>query len=170
MKPTLVFFIILSSYAGSVWAQCSPGIPSAGNPGCIPQDQLGSPYNSEQPQAEQREQVRWADSWGSLAVSTDPSSSQAGFSKNVSSEAGAVSQAVENCERTGPSKCASSLTYHNQCVAAAQQVGGGRLSMSTAASDDAARERALNHCGGVSSCSIVYHGCSVPKRIKESTL
>jgi hypothetical protein len=165
MKCILIIFIFLST-AGSAFAQCAPGIPSAGNPGCIPPDQMGSPYNSEQPQAEQREQVRWADSWGSLAVATDPRSSQAGFSENVSSEADATAQAIANCERNGPAKCATSLTYHNQCVAAAQQVGGGRLSMSTAASQDGAKERALDHCGGGSSCSIVYQGCSVPKRLR----
>lgn len=151
----------------SCFAQCAPGIPSAGNPGCIPPTAPGSPYGVPDANAPAdvplpQQNVQWADSWGAIAY--DRVEVKAGNAEDQPSKEVASRVAMDYCQRYGGKQCQVVITYYNQCVSAAQPTEGlGDIRFSTAAEQEDADQRALRACG--SGCVTVLRKCSLPKRI-----
>lgn len=146
-------------------AQCAPGVPSAGNPGCIPPNQPNSPYYQPQPSGEVPPAPRpvWADRWGAVALDTTTGS--AGFATGESSKKDASRAAINDCAGAGSQNCKVLISYYNQCAALAQEDGGGVVYAATSADLGDAKTKALSDCGK-SSCSVVYSNCVAPQRVK----
>jgi len=82
------------------WSQCAPGIPSAGNPGCIPPNQPNSPYyqgDDAETQAQTQPAAVWADRWDAIAIDSDVG--QAGVIANIPSKNEAMDIAVKTCKK-----------------------------------------------------------------------
>lgn len=150
--------------AGTAVAQCASGVPSAGNPGCIPPNQPNSPYyqDSAEPPAPHQVPARWADSWGAIAF--DTAHGHYGAVKDLNSRREARDAAIDMCEGQGGQECKIALDYHNQCAAAAQNPSGGPIGTAGAPSRESARALALKSCGQ-SECEVIYTECSTARRI-----
>lgn len=157
-------FVALLSLAccSESYGQCAPGIPSAGNPGCIPPDRSNSPYYQGGQTPPQAPRVVWADRWGAVAV--DKSTGDAGTIEGQESEAKAQKKALSDCSSTGAQNCKVILTYHNQCAAVAFSNGG--TGIARAPTSPQAEQLAMESCGGGSTCQIVYSKCSNPVQVK----
>lgn len=78
---TAVALIVLSPVAA---AQCPNGIPSGGNPGCVPPDvYYGSQPNSDPPPLPKE---RWKTRWGAIAIGSTQSGGGLGFSSKMDSK------------------------------------------------------------------------------------
>ncbi|WP_369335408.1 DUF4189 domain-containing protein [Luteibacter sahnii] len=164
MKFLAICFLVAATVPGSVYAQCAPGIPGAGNPGCIPPSAPNSPYNQGGDTPVNSEpQGRWEDRWGSVAI--DPILGIPGSSEHMASSAAAVRSALEQCRSKGGKDCAEVLTYHNQCVAVAQGRSGGQVQAASAATVDKAAVNAISRCGGSNRCVVRYQSCSYQERV-----
>jgi hypothetical protein len=165
-----VYLVYLSLlWAGTAFAQCAPGIPSAGNPGCIPPNQPNSPYYQGNANVDSEPAppppVRWGDRWG--AISIDPTDSKAGSSVNQTSERSAKKRSMDICAEDGGRQCKVVLTFVNQCAAIAVPTENGSYSTATAADSTEAESRALTRCSSDgSSCKVIYSECSLPVRIQ----
>jgi hypothetical protein len=148
-------------------AQCAPGIPSAGNPGCIPPNQPTSPYyqgqDNVETQAPTELPAQWADRWG--AISLDDVDSKAGATIGKSSKREASRGALAVCKEHGGSHCEVVITYHNQCAAVAQKDTGGTAGLASAASIDEAIDLAIQKCSD-SSCRVIYSACSYAEQVQ----
>ncbi|MBB3227111.1 hypothetical protein FHW69_001712 [Luteibacter sp. Sphag1AF] len=160
MKPFHILIALVAMYAPVAWSQCAPGIPSAGNPGCIPPDQGNSPYYQDA--APSAPQPVWADRWGAVAV--DLGTGQSGATSDQGSESQAKNEALSTCERNGGTKCEIVLWYFNQCAAIAEKPEGGGFSNAHADTVERAEQLALQACGG--SCKVIYTKCSLPVRVR----
>ena len=167
MRTWLAFALYLVSLTG--FAQCAPGIPSAGNPGCVPPNQTNSPYyqgsaNPPQPALTVQQPIG-EDRWGGVAL--DAVTGEAGASEGQPSKQRANSGAVSTCEQQGSKDCKVILSYVNQCAAAASPEQGDYVSTATAAELDDAISRATERCSKRSTtCEIIYKKCSRPVRIR----
>ncbi|WP_425492572.1 DUF4189 domain-containing protein [Luteibacter aegosomaticola] len=159
IRKILVLSALL--WGGGASAQCAPGIPSAGNPGCIPPNQTNSPYYQGQADTPPQPVARWADRWGSIAMDE---SGAAGTIEGQPSESAASKEALARCEENGGRQCKTVLSFHNQCAAVAQLPTGGRIYATGSPTTKKAEEASLARCGQ-SSCVIVYSECSMPVRI-----
>jgi len=167
MKTFKLLFLLLLSYAPLGWAQCAPGIPGAGNPGCIPPTAPGSPYaqpGESAPLAPPPPAPVWEDRWGAIAI--DGQSGAAGGANKSSTKQDATRLALERCATAGGVHCEIAIAFVNQCTAIAQRTGGGIVSTATAADTDQASARALNRCGNSDSCKVISTLCAVPVRVK----
>jgi hypothetical protein len=155
-------------WGSAAFAQCAPGIPSAGNSGCIPPNQPNSPYYQRGADQGAQQPVEpppiWADRWGAVAVSFKDG--RAGAKGQMRSKSDAVNAAIDICHQNGGSECKLVLSYKNQCVAVAQPDGGGVVTTMSAESVDRAGALAIGKCGDASKCHVVYGECSVPQRMK----
>jgi hypothetical protein len=147
-------------------AQCAPGIPSAGNPGCIPPNQGNSPYYQGDPATQpQQVQAIWEDRWGAIAI--DGNVGAAGAQVGSVSRRDAIDAATATCIARGGKKCEVILTFHNQCAAVAQRPDGLGVAGSAGAPTKAeAGERAIKNCGDSSSCRVIYSDCSFAERVQ----
>lgn len=163
MMRKIVIFVSGAFFCCAAWGQCAPGIPGAGNPGCIPPTQPGSPYyqGSDQPPVATLPAARWADRWGAVAI--DPSG-RAGVITGLPSKAAAEREALRKCQANQGTACAIAVSYYNQCAAIAQKPSGGVMGTSTGPTVDVAKSTALEQCGD-SSCHVVYSACSMAERI-----
>lgn len=109
LLPGCLFVSVAASAQG-----CPNGIPSAGNPGCIPPTQFNSPYHQSGGDSVER-QARWADRWGAIAVDDGEKTIGIGIAEMTSSERAAKKIALEDCRVKGGTKCVISLAYYNQC-------------------------------------------------------
>jgi len=148
----------------SAWAQCGNGVPSAGNPGCIPPDQINSPYyqgggNSPPPAV-------WESRWGSIALCSTVG--RFGATENKSSRSKAEQEALGICTKKGGIDCKIVISYDNECGAFFQKIGGGwttAAAMKTKAlAESAAMKSCEEHTGA--KCEFVYSGCSMPVRVQ----
>ena len=166
MKACVRFLFLICFYATFAQAQCAPGVPSASNPGCIPQDRPGSPYFHGNPdqlwKQTDQQPYKWADRWG--AIATDAKTGDAGTVEGLPTKSAAEEEALARCGSTGAADCQIRLTFHNQCAAAA--LGDGFLGLAGAPSKDQAKQRAIANCGNSGACKIVYSACSLPQRIQ----
>ena len=161
-----VLFLLGSSVLTSLaWAQCAPGVPSAGNPGCIPQDRPESPYFRGNPDqlSQQAAQPRaiWSDRWGAIVV--DDHNGKAGASNGQPTKSKAVEIATQQCIESGGLHCKLAFDYHNQCVAVAN--GSESAGYGAAATQDGSDLLAMKECSH-SECKVVYRACSFPERIQ----
>ena len=152
--------LFLMGYSNS-WAQCAPGVPSAGNPACIPPNQSNSPYYQGGQTQAPPPAVVWADRWGAVAV--DQTTGDAGTVENRASKTEAENKALSDCSSTGAQSCKVILTYHNQCAAVAFSNGGSGVARAPTSAQ--AEQLAIESCGKGSACQIVYSKCSLPTRI-----
>ena len=162
MKQVAALFL-LGFCALDINAQCAPGIPGAGNPGCIPPNQPNSPYSTGNNSAPSAPQPRWEDRWGAIAM--DPHTGRAGTVSGETSKARATRAALDKCSANGGNQCEISLSYFNQCAAIAQDSGGGPIYSVSAPQKDRAESMALSNCGKEhGSCEIVYKACSLAEQ------
>ncbi|WP_448098340.1 DUF4189 domain-containing protein [Luteibacter yeojuensis] len=118
--------IIALAFTTHASAQCAPGIPSAGNPGCVPTNQPNSPYYQESgPTQPPAQAAVWADRWGAIAI--DDNSGKGGTVSSAASKSNAESEAMQRCVDNGGIQCKLMITYRNQCVAASQKLTGGQI-------------------------------------------
>lgn len=164
-----ILLLFVCGYASTVRSQCAPGIPGAGNPGCIPPSAPNSPYGVGDagygsPAEMPAPAAEWAETWGAFAK--DDATGQAGTVENRDSRREAEKLAIATCEQQGGRRCEVLLAFHNQCAAFAQERGTGALNWDTGASTRIAEDRALSACKRGSGCKIIYSKCSVPKRVR----
>ncbi len=169
MKCLLMLVVMLSASVGSALAQCAAGIPSAGNPGCIPPTAPSSPYNlGTDPYpgagADSAATPVWRETWGAIAL--DMTVGRAGMSDTEDSKDAAVAVALARCKNAGGTRCEIRVTYHNQCVALAQERGGGEVATATGPSKRRVEARSVDACGGESKCAVVYSACSDSVRVR----
>lgn len=156
-------FVLLSLglfSAGQVNAQCQAGMPSAGNPQCIPPSAWPQNAAPAQPTG-----PTWKLTWGAIAI--DPDHGDVGTSVGQFSKRKAEREALARCSEKGAKGCKKILfTYQNQCAAVAWPSTIGQNAVVKAASGptiESASEFAIKHCagpGGGGGCRIVYSGCS----------
>lgn len=145
---------------------CPNGIPSAGNPGCIPPDQSNSPYYQHSNAATSRPQAVWVDRWGAIAVDKGKQSVGIGVAEMMTSERKAKAGAIDDCQAKGGTRCKVVLAYYNQCGAL---VAGdaGYTSMGSSTAEKAAK-LGMEQCTktGLSNCRVYYSACSFPEQIR----
>lgn len=159
-----VLFLIAMLYSPVIWSQCAPGIPSAGNPGCIPPSQPNSPYaqGTNSPPERTESAPVWESRWGAVAM--DKTSARGGTVEGRSSKSDASQIALDLCRKNGGKDCSLLLAFHDQCAALAQAPNGGAINWITATSTSEAERKALNECDGGNQCDIIYSKCSMPER------
>jgi hypothetical protein len=168
MKLISALALIGCIYAPLAWSQCAPGVPSAGNPGCIPPNQSNSPYyqggadQQQAPQQAPQPQAVWADRWGAIAM--DRKTGQAGTVEGQASKSKAEETALSYCSRSGGQNCEVILSFHNQCAAVV--LGGGGWGYSGGPTPEVAQEVAIGRCGHGDACKVVYSKCSYAERIQ----
>ncbi|OZI19856.1 hypothetical protein CAL26_20040 [Bordetella genomosp. 9] len=166
MKFIAFGFWILLVAPLTVHAQCAPGIPGAGNAGCIPPSAPNSPYNNhagDYPIPGNAPAPKWRDSWGAVAM--DDGTGAAGVAVNEESKSSASKIAMNQCSMNGSPHCRVIISYYNQCVAVAQQDGGGFIIAAGRAEQADADQYAMSQCAEHGKCAIVYHACSYAVRV-----
>lgn len=164
-----VFSFVLSVViGGAATAQgCPGGIPSAGNPGCIPPDRSNSPYS--QPSGgstSSAPRAVWADRWGAIAVDEGERTIGIGIAEMASSERLAKKVALNDCRAKGGTKCVLSLAYYDQCGVIVWG-SGGRYNTVSAETIERASKRAIERCSeSGQKCEVYYSGCSLAERIR----
>lgn len=154
-------FAAAAVFVPSAWAQCATGIPSAGNPGCIPPDQDNSPYyQGEVRQYEER--VKWADRWGAIAV--DLQTDSLGTGEDQADEKSAERAALDSCRIHDGVECKIKYSYVNECISIAESdemrgYGFGLVEF-------IAQKDAIKSCGDENACRTTYTHCSLPARVK----
>jgi Domain of unknown function (DUF4189) len=142
--------------------QCAPGIPGAGNPGCIPPDVAGSPGRQYQP-PQSTHHTLWESRWGAIAI--DSNTGEAGTVTGRRSESEAKKDALRDCTSQGVKSCKIDLTYHDQCAAIAW--GSGHYGAAGGPYESDAKKEAMRGCEvGASDCKIVYSDCSYAERVR----
>jgi len=161
----LALFAAAVLLSPTIHAQCAPGIPSAGNPGCIPPDQDNSPYSQSGAPAP-LPAAKWADRWGSIAL--DGKTGKLGTVSQSAAKGKAESQALERCADAGGTSCEIFMTYTNQCVALAQVITGGPVHVLSGPYLGETEKAVLKKCenDGNGKCQISYSKCSYAERIQ----
>lgn len=150
-------------YSSTAWSQCAPGVPSAGNPGCIPPDQPTSPYYQGGAAAPKQPPAVWADRWGAIVI--DGRTGQAGLVAHKASEQEAIEVATRDCSKFGSPNCKLQLTYHNQCVAVAW--GSTQFETAAAPTIKQAEANAMDGCNSITTaCKVAYKECSFAERVQ----
>ena len=144
------------------YGQCAPGIPGAGNPGCIPPNQPNSPYYQSENGAPIKAPPKWADRWGAVAMDIDHGKAGAMVGRNSKQEAESV--ATDICRTRGGSACEILISFYNQCAAVVQSSRGGIVFSNSGYPKERAEERALARCND-SSCHVVFSECSLPEQV-----
>lgn len=140
-------------------AQCPAGIPSGGNPSCIPPSAW--PQNAPAQQSAPRE--RWESRWG--AIATDAPNAALGTSTGMRSKRQAERQALSECKKKGGSKCILDVSYFDQC--AILVTGDKKYSVHTAISVERASEIGMRQCSNDdTNCRVYYSNCSVPQLVR----
>jgi len=152
---------ILSLLSSVAWSQCGNGVPSAGNPGCIPPDVY---YHQGNDSAPSYREV-WENRWG--AVAQDKETGRGGSAKKQRNESEAKKNALINCKARGGSNCEILFVYRNTCAAVAAGATKG-TGFSTGTTEDEAGEKATARCYkyGDYPCKVVYSDCSLPVRVQ----
>lgn len=167
MKACIVVLALTSCAVINAQAQnCPNGIPSAGNPMCIPQDRPESPYyngssaynqQSAHPETIVVKQF-WADRWGTIAM--DSSIGVVGVSKNQKNKTISETIAMTDCLNRGGKRCKIKISYKNQCVAII--AGDNDSSIQSAPTMSKATELGLKKCGlDDNNCRVYYSECSM---------
>lgn len=164
MKSRMIIFGLFPLViSGPSFSQnCQTGIPSAGNPLCIPQDRENSPYYQGRVESAPIK-VQWADRWGAIAV--DNANSIIGVSVDQSIRQDAEKIALAECIQEGGAKCVVKKIYKNQCAAL---VWGLESYVITSASTKGYAEYlGKSECALKDyDCQTYYAACSFPVRIR----
>lgn len=155
-------FFVLLGFSGAVSAQgCPAGIPSAGNPGCIPPDRTNSPYyqnGSTQPTPG----GRWKTRWGAFVLDQKTG---LGTSSGMSSKRAAQGVAMADCLAKGGTRCKVELVYSNQCGVLIE----GDRGYNTAAADtvEQATGIGMKTCESIDkNCKLYFSECSQAQFVK----
>lgn len=160
-----------SCYLNTAQAQCGMGVPSAGNPNCIPPSVQGSPYGSnqgaynQQPVRQQPIIIKhdWEDRWGAMIA--DNQHPVFGVSSGASSKMEAIRLAQLDCYNKGGGECNEPFTYTNQCGAFIGAQGGGGY-FGAGPTQKRAEAAGLKHCQtGGKTCVVLYTDCSLPEAV-----
>ena len=164
MRSQIFLCVVIGGFIQPTFAQsCPAGIPSGGNPLCLPPGASGSPYQQGSPGQAEARQARWEARWGAIAF--DPSNAEVGVASGMSSKRKAKDAALANCKERGGNSCKIDLVYYNQCGVVAW--GDTYATTASAGTIAQASERGLQLCGQkTSGCQIVYSDCSVPIRVE----
>ncbi|WP_082578354.1 DUF4189 domain-containing protein [Lysobacter sp. Root690] len=163
----LGFVVFLATIGSVAVAQsCPNGIPSAGNPGCIPPSQSNSPYYQSGSSASAAPAARWADRWGAIALDDRDNGIGLGVAQMAGSERKAKRTALDDCRAKGGLSCKVILAYYNQCGVVV--AGDSGLNSTSAASVDEAAKRGFEKCegDGFKGCKVYYSNCSYPVWIR----
>lgn len=158
MKRRCLVFISLCGMSVTAFAQgCPYGIPSAGNPGCVPPDQSYQSIKEIPVRGPE-----WQKTWGAIAFGK---TSIVGTSTGLKSKHKAEKEALNQCRAKGGNECRISLSYQNQCAVIAW--GESSASTQSAESIETASTLAIKSCGkSTADCQIFYSNCSDPVRIR----
>ena len=161
MNTRVFIGFILSLLSSVAWSQCGGGIPSAGNPGCIPPDRSNSPYYQGGDDSTASPAAIWESRWG--AVAYDRETDRFGISSKQGSEFQAKKSALADC---GNSNCKIISTYGNLCAAVVS--GTNNIGISRNQNLEIAEKKAMDICNNKSgsSCKTIYTGCSMPVRVR----
>lgn len=160
--------LLLSSYSVA-YAQCPSGIPSAGNPLCLPPGAPGSPYggNSSPLPPAVGPKARWRLTWGAFA--SDDANAVIGTSTDQFSERAARRKAMAKCASMGGTNCIVTFTYQHQCAVIADPIEEGfhrRYGADAGGPTiEIASEHALKTCSEKNDgreCKIIYSNCTSP--------
>lgn len=169
-KIQIILFTGFLSVTGAVHAQCGMGIPSAGNPNCVPPGMPGSPYvttpqnNSRHPVQQQPIVIRhkWADRWG--AISADGVAGSLGFVTGYPDKRSAELAAVQECRGGGGRECRAEFSFYNSC--AAFVVGDNGTSIFNSNTEEKASRIGLDICERkFGSCRVYRTGCSLAEAV-----
>ncbi|WP_430538886.1 DUF4189 domain-containing protein [Lysobacter capsici] len=165
MKASLLAFTFLCACtSGPSTAQgCPAGIPSAGNPACIPPDRTNSPYYQQSGQGRAASVGRWESRWGAFALDEKTG---IGTSKGMRSKGAAQRAAIKDCQRKGGTDCRIEFSYHNQCgVIVAADVG---FSVASSETVDQAARNGMEACvrAGSKNCHLYFSDCSPAELVK----
>lgn len=166
MVPRIASIMALAMLAGGLHAQCAPGIPGAGNPGCIPPNAPNSPYNQGSGANTPPPQPvgHWEDRWAAVAL--DYQNLKSGMVSSKADEASASSGALAECRANGGASCELAIAYHNQCAALAQHTTTHEVSSATGPDVSQAVNRVKTRCGDSGACQVIYSQCSLPILVK----
>ncbi|WP_425477345.1 DUF4189 domain-containing protein [Lysobacter capsici] len=145
---------------------CPAGVPSAGNPGCIPPDQSNSPYYQSGASGQSAPAARWADRWGAIAIDDRDGGVGLGTAQMMTTERKAKKTALDECRAKGGTSCRVILAYYNQCgVVVAGDAGWNSTS---AGSVGEATKRSFEKCekSGLKNCKVYYSNCSLAERVR----
>lgn len=163
MQPTIVKFLLsitLYFLSAAASAQCGAGIPSGGNPLCIPPDRYNNQNNNQSQTAPVQQTIvirqKWADRWG--AIIYDQVNPVIGVSHGLDSEQAAIKVASSDCRSNGGGQCSDPFVFNNQCAALAAVKGGGYFA--AASSEEKAMTNALKMCKKGQQCIPYYSSCS----------
>jgi hypothetical protein len=167
MRIFLLTWITIMSFLNDAYGQnCPAGIPSAGNPLCIPPDQETSPYH-QAPNAVRRG-PQWRITWGAIAM--DSTTGDIGTSAGLISEAKANKEAIARCAAEGSRRCKVVYPFRNTCAAIAWPSKDGVVTTGQPiilgdVSTEKASQRAVSLCsleraGG--ECKVIYAECTKP--------
>lgn len=158
-----VIGLALTAHAWDVAAQCPAGIPSAGNPQCVPPNAPGWRHGA--PASSQESVVprpRWKRTWGAIAA--DGVSAALGVASGEDSKGQAEKVALKRCREQGGKQCVLDVSYYDQC--AVLVTGKSRYLTQTAISIERASELGIEKCSARDTeCRVYYSNCSLPVRV-----
>lgn len=167
VKKAIPSILTLFLAANCCYAQsCPAGIPSAGNPMCLPPDRPESPYYNgsgayvQQPVQPQIILIKrqWVDRWGAIAV--DAEAGSLGFVTGLKNKEEAQLAALNDCKRKGGGACEINLSFFNQC--AVFVTGKKFYSSQGAPTIEKAKNLALKRCSSkTTNCRIYQSACSM---------
>lgn len=110
MKKWIFAFALLGLPA-IAWAQCAPGIPGAGNPGCIPPNQTNSPYyqgggNQDGYGAPAQQEDTW------VSVVTHPDTEKVWITKGYPGTLG-IADSIKECTKAMGEGCGMAASWSN---------------------------------------------------------
>lgn len=139
---------------------CGNGVPSAGNPMCIPPDAVGSPYGSGEGGGGSG--AAWRSYWGALA--RDEKDSVIGVAEYSASRRRATKLALSDCKSKGGTGCVILVTYKNQCATVVMGSRSYYVNAGAAVSD--AAEDGLRNCAASDQgCRVAYSNCNLAERV-----
>lgn len=163
MKFRLLMVSGLLCMSGSVFAQCAAGIPSGGNPLCVP-PAVYYGNSGDAASSNDAPRVKWQKRWGATAY--DEKTGVFAAVRSSTSKKKAEKAAIEMCRQKGGSpSCTSWAVYYNQCVSVVESASG-LLTSSTGPSLEITAKRALKNCSAqTDGCVVKYTDCTYAARV-----
>ncbi|WP_082648568.1 DUF4189 domain-containing protein [Lysobacter capsici] len=163
MYRSLALVGALSLSGIAVAQSCPSGIPSAGNPVCIPPGQSNSPYYQSGGASVSTTAVKWETRWGAFAIDMKTG---LGTSKGMRSKRAAQNAAISACRNKGGQSCKIQLAYFNQCGVIVQGEAG--FNVASAETLERATEIGMKGCSaaGDRNCTVYFSECSPAELVR----
>ncbi len=154
MNPIAYSLFLLCFLPIPIFAQCQAGIPSAGNPSCIPPEvyhQSGNQHDFASLAPNTR--------WGAIAIGEGAQGGGFGTAAAMTSERQASRAASAQCRKQGSNDCRV-YAYRERCVAVAWALD--RYAVRSAANSEYAKHSAIEACVeiGGQDCRLFYASCT----------